>query len=68
MARDAVQQVAATDPGDVDVDPASQLFFEFAARALMASLGTYSHASVSMLALARRLGTAVYWPRVFSVP
>jgi len=35
MARDAVQQVASTAPGDVDVDPASQLFFEFAAPLLM---------------------------------
>lgn len=35
LARDAVAQVASGDPGGVDIDPASQLFFEFAAPLLM---------------------------------
>ena len=35
MARDAVQQVADSDTGDLELDPASRLFFEFAAPLLM---------------------------------
>jgi hypothetical protein len=35
QARDAVQQVVASDPSGLEIDPASQLFFEFAAPLLM---------------------------------
>src|SRR5688572_11899328 len=51
-----------------DVNRTWPIFFELAARPLTLSFGTYSHALVSMFALARKLGTAVYWPRVLSVP
>jgi len=38
------------------------------ALALMLSFGAYSHTFAFMLAFARTLGTAVCWPRDFTVP
>jgi hypothetical protein len=44
------------------------IFLELLARTPIASFGTYSQAARPMFALARTLGTAVCWPRDFSVP
>lgn len=50
MAHDAVQQIASSDPGGVEVDPASQLFFEFAAPLLMNARSEEEFETASALA------------------
>jgi hypothetical protein len=50
MARDAVELVAASDPSGVEVDPASQLFFEFAAPLLMNARSQEEFETASALA------------------
>jgi len=49
MARDAVQQMA-SQPDSLEIDPASQLFFEFAAPLLLTARDEVEFASASAIA------------------
>jgi len=50
QARRAVREVEATDPGDVVIDPASGLFFEFAAPLLLTARDEAEFQTAAMLA------------------